>query len=187
MMYQDPPARLFLGMKLAAALATAVVVGLIGVAPAEASHGPSFRDCVNSWKRPGSHTANMCRSRGWVVSNRLVVGPRAVVRHNTLRTCSMTLKMPCFRQEQTRRFYVDSNLNRHYVRRAFYLDQDGDRHYVWQHNPTRSGEWSWVNQDVGGHGLRCVLNYYSAKYEKICPRGGYRIVLGSESETPTLS
>jgi len=164
-------------------VAVALALGLMSTTPADA-RGVSFRDCVNSWKHQQSHVAAACRSRHWVVTPRLVVGVRGIVRHNTLPTCSTPVsKLPCFGRAVTHTYYNDDDWNQQYVWRSFYIDGDGVRHYVWRFDPTRSGEWNWIDQEglvprnLERHGIRCVMTWQRAKiYESLCPQDGYRPV-----------
>jgi hypothetical protein len=98
-----------------------VIFTLANSKPANAV--PPYGGCDEAWQAPRSEGAAWCRSHGWTVWSRLVVGPRHVVRYSHLPTCrfedASSGPLPCS-------WNFDSNRNG----LSYYVTRDGSPHYV---------------------------------------------------------
>lgn len=133
------------------------------------AHDPQpYGGCDEGWMAPHSKGARECRSFGWIIRPRLVVGPHGVVRASWLPSCgvedSSSGPIPCswnFRRTDGNglglAYWVTGT---HGSNRA---------HFVWAHNPARNG-WRWVPSGLsdaiaesGVHNaqrnwMQCVMN-----------------------------
>jgi hypothetical protein len=99
-----------------------------------------YGGCDEAWQAPRSPGADLCRARGWSVSARFLVGPRAVVRHSSLPHCRFEDgsggPRPCTWNVGPR---VDGNG----IGLAYKVRRDMSARYVWPRSPAVDG-WRWV-------------------------------------------
>lgn len=173
---------------LCAGLIVSAVLWMMAT-PAKAAEPEHIRteiaDCIAAHRTPHSRLAAACRSRGWVVRPRLVVGPRGVVRYSHLPHCRYEdgsgQRSACSWNFTGDDYFGGVDGNGYGL--VLWNDRHDRAHYVW---PLRmdllSGHWQWVSRSLadalaeGEHPNRrwerCLVRY-GATTTVICP-DGYR-------------
>lgn len=127
-------------VRLAAALASVAVTVVSHLPAASASQQP-YGGCKEGWQAPHSAGARWCRAHGWVVTRRLVVSPRGVVRYSSLPHCPWEdggENQPCSWN------FLPGDGNSRGL--SYWIDRNDRTHYVWARVPTGNG-WRWVSRE----------------------------------------
>lgn len=81
-------------MRTITAAVFAAIITALSVAPASA-HQP-YGGCDEAWQAPTSDGAKHCRSHGWTVRSRVVIGPSGWVHVNRLPACKYEDSVGCY-------------------------------------------------------------------------------------------
>ena len=76
-------------------LVTLIVAWVAFSAGAASAHQP-YGGCDEAWQAPKSAGAKHCRTHGWLVRPRVVVGPKGWVHHNRLPACTSEDMIGCW-------------------------------------------------------------------------------------------
>lgn len=79
---------------IVAAVAAAIIATLFTAVPALADQ--PYGGCKEAWQAPRSEGAKHCRSHGWLIRPRVVVGPQGWVHHNRLSWCEYEDSSACW-------------------------------------------------------------------------------------------
>jgi hypothetical protein len=162
-----------------------LAAGLSSPSSSTASTAP-YGGCKEAWQSPRSAGADWCRARGWEITGRYVISPRAIVAHESLPHCRYEDGSG---QRSACTWNLGPRIDGNGIGLAYVVRRDDTARYVWRISP-RVDAWYWVTRSAAltAH-LRhdyprrtswreCVgrTRFVSGDFVVKCPNGFRRVV-----------
>jgi hypothetical protein len=154
--------------------------------PATGAELAPYGGCAEAWQSPRSAGADWCRARGWEITGRFVISPRAIVAHESLPHCRYEDGSG---QASACTWNLGPRIDGNGVGLAYIVRRDDTARYVWPSNP-RVDSWYWVTRSAAltvhlRHDYprrtswrECVgrTRFVSGDFVVKCPNGFRRVV-----------
>jgi hypothetical protein len=112
--------------------------------PASGTELAPYGGCKEAWQSPRSVGADWCRARGWEITGRYVISPRAIVAAERLPHCRYEDGSG---QRSACTWNLGPRTDGNGLGLAYVVRRDDTARYVWPANPAR-GDWQWISPEM---------------------------------------